>query len=291
MSAPRFSRRPGPTSSPALRVGADLHVHTTHSDGVCSPCEVVVAAARARIAALAITDHDTVSALAVARPEARLWGVELVAGVEWSAEFECREIHLLGYFFRDDDSTILQTCLALREARVDRIEAMRDRLKNLGVSVDLDALRSAFPRATIGRRHLAEWLVRTGQSATSREAFRRWLGDGGPASVPKPLLPWRVAIERTRSAGGVAALAHPPFDLRLETLRTLTEGGLGAIEVQGPGINRRLGLRWRAWADALDLVPVAGSDFHAADRPGRWVGAIVTPEERLERLRRRALDP
>ena len=87
-------------------------------------------------------------------------------------------------------------------------------------------------------------------------------------------------------AGGVAGLAHPSYDLRERTLRELTDGGLGAIEVAGPGVTPRLGRRWRGWADRLGLVPIAGSDFHAPDRPGRWVGSITTPVPDLERLRR-----
>jgi hypothetical protein len=86
----------------------------------------------------------------------------------------------------------------------------------------------------------------------------------------------------------VAALAHPPYNLRESTLKSLADGGLGAVEVGGPGINPNLGRRWRAWAVALDLVPVSGSDFHAQDRPGRRVGSSFTPDADLERLRLRA---
>jgi predicted metal-dependent phosphoesterase TrpH len=129
--------------------------------------------------------------------------------------------------------------------------------------------------------------VRTGQAASEREVFARWLGDGGPAQVRGPRLGWEEAVAVTAAAGGVAALAHPPFDLKRSALGTLADGGLGAVEVAGPGVSARLGRRWRDWADELDLVPVAGSDFHAPDRPGRWVGAVTTPAEDLERLRAR----
>lgn len=281
--AARGRRRP-----PKTPAGADLHVHTTHSDGVCSPCEVVNAAAGVGLAALAITDHDTVSALAVARPEASRLGVELIGGVEWTAELDGREVHILGHFVRDDDPGVVAASARLRAARADRLAAMADRLEALGLSVDLEALRRAFPRATLGRRHLADWLTRTGQVVGEREAFERYLGDGGAAQVPKPRLAWTEAVALTAAAGGVSALAHPPFDLRESTLKALAVGGLGAIEVAGPGINPRLGARWRAWADALALVPLAGSDFHAPGRPGRWVGAVRTPAADLERLRLRA---
>ncbi len=270
--------------------GADLHVHTTHSDGVCSPCEVVNAAHCVGLAALAITDHDTVSGLAVARPEAARLGIELIGGVEWTAALEGREVHILGHFVRDDDPALLDASARLRLARIERLSAMVQRLEALGLSVDLEGLQSAFPRATLGRRHLADWLTRTGQVAGPRDAFALYLGDRGPAEVPKPRLDWSEAVALTRNAGGVAALAHPPYNLRESTLKTLADGGLGAIEVAGPGINKRLGRRWKGWAETLDLIPVAGSDFHAQDRPGRRVGAAATPDADLERLRRRALE-
>jgi predicted metal-dependent phosphoesterase TrpH len=271
-----------------VKAGADLHVHTTHSDGVCSPCEVVNAAARAGLAALAITDHDTVSALAVARPEAERLGVELVNGVEWTAEYNGREVHILGYFLRDDDPAVVAAAARLRSGRAERLSAMAGRLKELGLSVDLESLQAAFPRATLGRRHLADWLARTGQVSGPREAFAAYLGDRGPAQVPKPRLAWGEAVALTAGAGGVSALAHPPYYLRESMLRELADGGLGAVEVAGPGVDRRLGRRWRDWADALGLVPVSGSDFHAHDRPGRRVGAVVTSDAELERLRERA---
>jgi 3',5'-nucleoside bisphosphate phosphatase len=270
--------------SPLARA-ADLHVHTTHSDGACTPGDVVRSAASVGLGGLAITDHDTLSAIAVARPEADRLGVELIAGVELTAEREGREIHILGHFVRDDDPALLAAVADLRTRRAARIEAMAGRLTALGLSVDLVAIRNTFPRATIGRKHLADWLAWTGQVAGPREAFSRYLGDGGVAQVPKPRLDWREAISLIRAAGGVAGLAHPPFNLRQCTLAELAEGGLGAIEVAGPAVDRRCGLRWRGWADALGLAPIAGTDFHAPDRPGRWVGAITTPVEDLETLR------
>lgn len=280
-----------PARSPRAPAAADLHVHTTHSDGVCSPCEVVNAAASVGLTAVAITDHDTLSAVAVARPESVRLGLELVPGIELTAEFEGREVHILGHFVRDDDPALVAATTALRLGRVDRLKAMVARLAELGLSVDLKALERAFPRATLGRRHLAEWLVRTDQVSGQREAFARYLGDAGPADVPKPRLAAAVAIALIRGAGGVAGLAHPPYDLRELTLRSFVEVGLGSLEVDGHGIDARRGRRLRDWADRYRLVPIAGSDFHASDRPGRWIGSITTPGVDLERLRERAARP
>jgi 3',5'-nucleoside bisphosphate phosphatase len=267
------------------RGGADLHVHTTHSDGACSPCEVVVAAARVGLSALAITDHDTVSALEVARPEARHWGVELIAGVELTCQHQGRALHILGYFFREDDPSLASVLDRLRDGRRRRIEMMAARLRDLGLEVEIEAVRRAFPRAVLGRRHLAEYLTRTGQVSGPDEAFRRFLGDGCPACVDPTRLAAVQAIDLIGRVGGVAALAHPPHDFGEWAIRTLSDAGLAAIEVDGPGCSRGLGRRLEAIADRLGLIGIAGSDFHAADRPGRWVGAITTDPDTLKRLR------
>ena len=270
---------------PLVRPGADLHVHTTHSDGACTPGDVVRSAASVGLSALAITDHDTVSAIAPARIEAARVGVELIAGIELTAEMNGREIHILGYFIRPDDPALTAATDSLRVARASRIIALADRLRDLGLTVDLGFLRETFPRATLGRKHLADYLQKTGQVANFREAFDFYLGDDGPAMVPKPRLPWRDAVALIRGAGGVAGWAHPPYDSRFETCRELADGGLGAIEVRGPGTTSRIASRRRSWADELGLAATAGSDFHAPDRPGRWVGAVVTPPSDLDRLR------
>jgi 3',5'-nucleoside bisphosphate phosphatase len=268
-----------------LRGGADLHVHTTHSDGVCSPCEVVVAAARVGLSALAITDHDTVSALAVARPEARHWGFELIAGVELTCEYRGRELHVLGYFIREDNPDLATALDRLREGRHSRALEMASRLWSLGFRVDLDAVRRTFPRAVLGRRHVADYLARTGQVSGLRDAFDRLLGDGCPACVAKPRLDVSHAIDLIARSGGVAALAHPPHDFGESAVRVLADEGLRAIEVDGPACSPGLSRRLKSIADRLGLIGIAGSDFHAPDRPGRWVGAITTDRETLERLR------
>jgi predicted metal-dependent phosphoesterase TrpH len=248
---------------------------------------VAVAAAGVGLSALAITDHDTVSALPIARPEAGRLGIELIAGVELSCVLapEGREFHLLGHFFRDDDADLLEAMSVLRLGRTRRLEMMVEKLNAHGLAIEPAALCRAFPRAVLGRRHVALFLERTGQVASVREAFSRFLADGRPCCVDKPRLDIVEAIGLVNRAGGVAALAHPPYDLRAETLRRLTEAGMGAIEVGGPGISNRLARRFRDWAAQLALVPIAGSDFHAPDRPGRWVGAIATPQADLDRLR------
>jgi predicted metal-dependent phosphoesterase TrpH len=222
----------------------------------------------------------------VAQPEASRWKIELIKGIELTCSQDNREIHILGYFIRDDDQALDHALKSLRTGRALRMEVMSERLRTLGFSVDLNALRNVFPHSNLGRRHLADYLVRTHQVINMREVFSRFLADGRPACVDKPRLQSEDAIKLIRGAGGVAALAHPPHDLPRSSLQSLVEEGLQAIEVDGPGFSRSKSQRIGDWANRLGLIRVAGSDFHAADRPGRWVGAITTAQEELERLRK-----
>jgi 3',5'-nucleoside bisphosphate phosphatase len=244
-----------------------------------------VAASRAGLAALAITDHDTVSALSIARPEAARWGVELIAGVELTCAWRSRELHLLGYFIDDGDAQLCAALARLRATRVERFEAMAAKLEQMGIAIDRIELRRAFPRATLGRRHLARYLELSGQVSSARHGFALYLGDGCPACVDKPRVDIEQGITLIRNAGGVAALAHPPLDLPESALQAFAGAGLQALEVDGPrfslGKNRRL----RTCAERLNLIGVVGSDFHAPAVPGRWIGAVVTPEADLARLR------
>ena len=276
LSSPRHSRR-----------CADLHVHTTHSDGVCSPCEVVVAAARVGSMALAMvpTSRQHGIRLGIGPTRTLRWGIELIAGVELTCRQDDRELHILGYFIQYDDPALCSAMSALRAGRNQRIEAMVERLRRLGLLIDLNAVRRVFPRASLGRRHLADYLTRTRQVASTRDVFTRFLGDGCPACVDKPRLDCAQAIILIREAGGVAALAHPPYDLGEPQLQALVAEGLRAIEVDGPGFSKSKSQRVRDCANRLGLIGIAGSDFHVADRPGRWVGAITTSPDDLERLR------
>jgi predicted metal-dependent phosphoesterase TrpH len=273
--------------STGLLSGADLHVHTTHSDGVFSPGEVVRAAAQAGLQAVAITDHDTVSALPVALPEAQRLGIELVAGIELTAEHDGRELHLLGYFLEVENPVLRAVTQRLRSEREARVVAMIEALRGFGLSLELEPIQAVWPRAALGRKHLAEWLVRSKQVPTLREAFDRYLGNEGPAQRPSPRLPWTEALTCIATAGGVSALAHPPRNLRDAVLEQLKTGGLSALEVSWPGQGANRVRQACLRADRLGLIPLAGSDFHAPDHSKRSIGCRRTLPEQLERLRAR----
>ncbi len=263
---------------------ADLHLHTTHSDGSYTPAEVVDLARRSGLSAVAVTDHDTLGGVAPARAAASGTGVEVIAGAEITAEYRGREMHLLGYFLAPDDPPLNAALATVRRHRAERFHEMIERLRQCGVHLNGEERQAPAAPEALGRRHLAELLVRAGRVRTVREAFTRYLGDNGRAAVPKKRLPVAEALALVRGAGGVAAWAHPPYDCTQDSLAELRALGLGAVETEYPDVRPSRGRQLRAWAAALGLAVTGGSDCHGPGR--RAVGACTVSAEELARLRR-----
>ncbi len=261
----------------------DLHVHTTHSDGAYTPVQVVDLARRAGLAALAVTDHDTLGGVPAARDAAVGTGVEIVAGVEITTEYRQRELHLLGYFVALDHVELTAALAEIRRHRVERFREMIERLRGRGVSLEEAEQRVQGSPDALGRRHLAEMLVRARRVATVREAFLRYLGDRGGVAVPKKRLPVVEALALVRAAGGVAAWAHPAYDCTQEQLTELHALGLGAIEIEYPEVRRSRNLELRGWAGPLGLAVTGGSDCHGPGR--RCVGSCTISAAEFGQLR------
>ncbi len=265
----------------------DLHIHTTHSDGVYTPAQVVELARRAGLAAVAVTDHDTLGGVAAAREAAASLSLEVVSGVEITSEYCQRELHLLGYFIALDHASLTAALEDIRRHRVERFREMIERLRGRGVSLAEEEQRVQGTPEALGRRHLAEMLVRARRVATVREAFQRYLGDRGGVAVPKKRLPVAEALALVRDAGGVAAWAHPPYDCTQENLAELRNLGLGAVEVEYPDVRRSRTLELRDWAERLGLAATGGSDCHGPGR--RSVGSCTISAREFEQLRQRVL--
>jgi 3',5'-nucleoside bisphosphate phosphatase len=261
----------------------DLHVHTTHSDGTYTPVQVVELARRAGLAALAVTDHDTLGGVPAARQAAADSNVEIVAGVEITAEYRQRELHLLGYFVALDHAGLSAALEDIRRHRVERFREMIERLRGRGVSLEGEEQRLQGEPETLGRRHLAEMLVRAKRVANVREAFLRYLGDRGGVAVPKKRLPVAEALALVGDAGGVAAWAHPAYDCTREKLSELRALGLAAIEVEYPDVRRSRVLELRGWAEKMGLAVTGGSDCHGPGRRG--VGSCTISAADFSRLR------
>jgi 3',5'-nucleoside bisphosphate phosphatase len=262
----------------------DLHVHTTVSDGTYSPAQIVDLARRVGLAALAITDHDTLGGVPAARGAAVGSKVEIVSGVEITTEYRQRELHLLGYFVALDHAGLTEALADIRRHRVLRFQEMLERLRGRGVSLGEEEQRLQGSPEALGRRHLAEMLVRARRVTTVREAFLRYLGDRGGVAVPKKRLPVAEALSLVRAAGGVAAWAHPSYDCTRDHLAELHNFGLGAVEVAYPDVRRSHSLQLRAWAAQLDLAVTGGSDCHGPGR--RSVGSCTVSAAEFNRLRR-----
>jgi predicted metal-dependent phosphoesterase TrpH len=270
---------------PRLAGRADLHLHTTHSDGAYTPQQVVDLARRSGLAAIAVTDHDTLAGIPAALAAAGT-GLEVIAGVEITTEYAGHELHLLAYFVRTDAGPLTAALATIRAHRVERYHEMVRRLRAGGVVLDDEGPQTVPAPDTLGRRHLAEWLVRSGQVASVREAFARYLKDGSPVAAPKWRLPVAEAISLVRAAGGVASWAHPPATASFEQLAELRRLGLAAVEVEYPEIRGARNRQLREQAANLGLAVSGGSDCHG---PGpRTVGCTTVSGEELERLRRLA---
>lgn len=187
----------------------DLHIHTTASDGTDSPAQAVAKAGALGLAAIAVTDHDSVGGVAEAQEAGQALGVEVVAGIEISADYRGNKAHILGYFI-DPAARALRPALdwAVNE-RADRNREIVGAMAADGFDISLAALDAAYPGSVLGRPHMAEYLMKKGYVATVKEAFDRYLGEGRPYYRPKK----RMAMERAAAligeAGGVAVLAHP----------------------------------------------------------------------------------
>jgi predicted metal-dependent phosphoesterase TrpH len=264
---------------------ADLHLHTTHSDGTYTPAQVVDLARRSGLAAIALTDHDTLCGIPSAQTAAAGSALEIVPGVELSAEYHGREFHLLGYFIRLKDAALTEALHKLCAERTARFWQMVERLGRTGVRLDAERFQPYIASGALGRRHLAEVLILAGQAGSVREAFQRYLGDGGPVALPKYRLPVREAIVLVRGAGGVASWAHPAYDCNRDSLAELRNWGLGALEAVYPAYGAGQVQELRARAAEFGLAITGGSDCHGPELPSRAVGTCSITAGELDCLR------
>jgi 3',5'-nucleoside bisphosphate phosphatase len=280
-----FTRLCGRLAQLEAPVRADLHIHTTASDGEYTPEQVVALARSAGLSAVAITDHDTLAAVDKASA-AGAGHIEVIPGVEISTAFAGREFHLLGYFLRPDHDELNAALANACRTRRERFRALLALLSARGLTVRADRARLVEEASvSLGRRHVAGLLVACGHARTRAEAFHRLVNPLISKAQPKALVPIDVALRLINAAGGVASLAHPPADLTEEQLAELRARGLGAIEVVYPwGRNSPVRLL-RESAARYGLAVSGGSDSHGPDRP---IGSHAVSGSELAALRERA---
>lgn len=247
----------------------DLHVHTTASDGTLTPSQAVHLAKKRQLKAIAITDHDTVDGVKEALEQGKRLSIEVIPGVEISANAKTGSLHLLGYFVETERGILKEKLERLKQARSERNPRIADRLNDLGVHITYEEVVRASGGGQVGRPHFAQVLVNRGYVRSISEAFDRYLAQGAPAYVGKFRFEAKEAMDIVLEAGGVPVLAHP-FTMNcapdeLETRVTeLVQDGLKGIEVFYPDHTGEQTVQYQRLADKLGLVKTGGSDFHGA---------------------------
>ena len=271
-------------STPAPNAAAlvDLHVHSTASDGSRSPADVVQEAKRVGLAAIALTDHDTVDGVAEAANAGAAIGVRVVPGVELSAVEGDVETHILGLHL-SDTRELEARLVELREMRRTRAERIVQRLNELGVRIAMSDVLEQAAGGAIGRPHVARAMIADGWAVDFRDAFDRYLGNGKPAFVSKDRLAVSDAIELIHRAGGLAILAHPAQAGTRERVQTFVALGIDGVEVRHPSHSAEDAARLAALVEHFGLVPSGGSDWHGSGDGPRTLGAMRVPAEWLSR--------
>ena len=265
----------------------DLHLHTTASDGLLVPAELVARAAAAGLTIIAVTDHDTVGGLVEAVDVGRTRGVRVIAGIEMTAVEDDNDVHVLGYFIDPDNDILAGFLREQREDRIRRVREMGERLRSLGVPVDVDALIATadLGSRSIGRPAIADALVASGQAVDRTDAFTRLLGRGRPGFVPRRGVSAAAVIDTIHTAAGIASLAHPGISASDSLVEALTGKGLDAIEVWHSDHSPDQQRHYSTLADRLGLAKSGGSDFHGDGvHHAARLGAVLLPEPEFQRL-------
>lgn len=270
----------------------DLHLHSTHSDGTLEPAGLVRMAEKKNLAAISITDHDTVSGTGEAFEEGGKCGVQVISGVELSVLKGKNYFHLLGYGFDWKNKKLADGLAVLQDSRRARNDRMLEILHEMGIAIASDELAALSGGGQTGRPHFARILVEKGVVRTIDQAFERFLKKGAPAYVSRFIYPVEEAIQLIKDAGGVTSFAHPvQFGYSLELLpgllSELKNAGLDALETYYPTQKGRIRKKLTELALQYGLLETGGSDYHGDIRPGTAMAGghgFFVPGHVLERL-------
>ena len=242
---------------------ADLHIHTTLSDGMLSPEKLIELALDTDLDVIAITDHDTSEAVSRARTAALETPLEVLRGVEISTRYENKELHLLAYGYEENDM-IRHLFSGQKKRRTKRAEMMISRLNGMGFDISMDEVIGESGAGLPGRPHIARVLIRKGYAATMQEVFFRYLGDRSPICQQIDYPDTEEAIRMVHSAGGLAVLAHPAGSVNMITLGKLCQSGLDGVECYHPSHNSTHQRKYLQFCDNYGLLVTGGSDFHGS---------------------------
>ena len=252
----------------------DLHTHTWHSDGTLSPAELVTRAHRQGVDVLAVTDHDVTEGVAPARAAAAPLAMTLIAGVEVSVTWQGQTLHIVGLNINPEHEALQSGLQRLRQHRTGRAQEIGRRLERKRITGAYEGARRIARGAIVSRMHFARFMVEQGFTANVRQAFKRYLADGGPAYVPGRWADLSEAVDWIRNAGGLAVLAHPArYKLNRENLHRLlgefSDAGGAALEVVSGCHSSPEVERFGALAGQYRLLASTGSDYHGPEQS--WI--------------------
>ena len=272
----------------------DLHVHSTKSDGSFTPSELVAYALEKGLSAFALSDHDTTEGIEEAVTAAKGTGLEVIPAIEFSTEYEGKDIHILGLYIDYSGKEFKKYLKDFQESRDLRNHKMCKKLTEHGVPVTYEELSSRFPGAVLTRAHYAKYMLEKGFVKNMPEAFERYIGDHAPCFLPREKVTPMQAVELILHAGGVPVLAHPVLyhlsDAKLDKLvADLKAAGLAGIEAIYSTYNSAEERQMRHLAQKYDLLISGGSDFHGTTKPnldlGTGYGKLCIPYEILDNIK------
>jgi 3',5'-nucleoside bisphosphate phosphatase len=269
---------------------ADLHLHTYFSDGTYSPAELVAQAQRHELAAVALTDHDTVEGCVPTALGCAAAGIEFIAGTELTAEQDGNEIHILGYLLDLQNPKLLTEIAKFQIVRQNRIREMVARLNRLHVPLQADAVFALANCRAPGRPHVARALVEAGLCGSLDEAFERFLKKHRPAWVPKFKMSAAAAIDLIHQASGVAVMAHPGLNRTDEVIPGMVEAGLDGLECFHTKHSTATAEHYLELADRFELLVTGGSDCHGMSKGKPVMGTIRLPYQHVEKLKAKAAE-
>lgn len=266
---------------------ADLHIHTTCSDGKLKPDEVIEKAKEKKLSAVSITDHDTYKGYHIAKEKADEYGIELISGCEITSTINDKEAHILAYYF-DPDTDYLEKFLSeQRKARSNRIKGIIKTVQKAGVDVEYDEVWAEANGANIGRPHLARVLTQKGYVSSPKEAFIRYLSNQKLGTIENSYLDYRKVIEIVKNVGGACILAHPGRLYTAEEIKKFVEAGMDGLECIHPSHNYPLQKKYTEMCEDQGLLMTGGSDTHEGKDAGYSnMGVVTIAYKHVEKIKR-----
>ena len=268
-------------------MAVDLHTHTTHSDGTCSPSELLNRAIEKKLKAIAITDHDTTSGNSEALLIGKKSDVKVIPGVELSVDYPNSyhgHLHLLGLFIDPDNDSLNESLQLLRQERHKRNQNILARLKEFGINISPEELVSLAGQGAVGRPHIARIMVKKGYVSSVTDAFQHYLKNGAPAYFDRMRLPVDQAIGLIHHAGGISILAHPntlafsTFNELSHTILELKDRGLDGFEAYCADHSVKTISEMLEFARDHQMMVSGGSDFHGDVKPQQDLGSVEVPD-------------